>query len=571
MDKMKLIAGRYLIVKHIGKGGMADVYVAIDNVLNREVAIKILKGELSSDPVALERFKREAQASTRLSHPNIVDIYDVGDDGSDHYIVMEYIKGQTLKQLIQKRGVLYYPEAVSMMRQLCSAIMESHRNGIIHRDIKSQNVLIKDDGTVKIVDFGIALANNAMQITSQDNVLGSVHYIAPEVAKGETATMQSDIYSLGIVFYELLCGDVPFKGDSAVQVVMHSIKDPLPRVRDFDKKIPQSVENIVRKATAKNIKNRYENVADMLKDLNDCLTDKHKNDKPVVFDYPEDLSLSEEDINKKAAKGKTTTAKKKSKGKKNHFMAIYISILTIVTVVIVLLMLYLGGIISFDTTSTVTVPDILGIRVLEANEILDGEGLVLDLDEIERVLTEDTEEGLIIDTDPAIGTEVEKGTTIHITVSSGIYAVMDDYVGTNFEEARSTIQELYSNVRVVGRAVVSDLTPGTVISQEGIEAGEQFDPSETLTVTLTYSAYVSEIIPINIIGMDADEAQETLADMGIETVLEAISLDELDEYTDEEKEALVVGTIVRTDPDVGTSYMQMSGTYVTLYYLEDDG
>ena len=256
MSKVSLIAGRYLIIKHIGKGGMADVYVAVDTVLNREVAIKILKGELSSDPVALERFKREAQASTRLSHPNIVDIYDVGDDGMSHYIVMEYIKGQTLKQLIQKRGPLYYTEAISMMKQLCSAIMESHRNGIIHRDIKSQNVLIKDDGTVKIVDFGIALANNAMQITSQDNVLGSVHYIAPEVAKGETASMQSDIYSLGIVFYELLCGDVPFKGDSAVQVVMQSIKKPIPYVKNFNKKIPQSVENIILKATAKNKLNR---------------------------------------------------------------------------------------------------------------------------------------------------------------------------------------------------------------------------------------------------------------------------------------------------------------------------
>ncbi len=569
MNKSELIAGRYLIINHIGKGGMADVYVAVDTVLNREVAVKVLKGELSSDPVALERFKREAQASTRLSHPNIVDIYDVGDDGVDHYIVMEYIKGQTLKQLIQKRGVLYYTEAVSMMKQLCSAIMESHRNGIIHRDIKSQNVLIKDDGTVKIVDFGIALANNAMQITSQDNVLGSVHYIAPEVAKGEIATMQSDIYSLGIVFYELLCGSVPFKGDSAVQVVMNSIKKPIPRIRDFDKNIPQAVENIVLKATAKNVNNRYKNVADMLKDLNDFTADKLYSDKPIVFEYPEDLSLAEADAKKKNSKGKTGITKKKTERRRDSFMAIYITLLTVITIFIVFLMLYFGGIIEFDT-ATVTVPDILGKRILEANEILDGEGLVLNLDDIERVLTEDTEEGLIIETDPEVGTEVEKGTTIKVTVSSGIYAIMDDYVGENFETARTTIQDLYPNIRVVGTAIVSDLTPGTVISQEGIEAGEQFDPSESLTITLTYSAYVSEIIPINIIGMDADEASETLADMGIETVLEAITLDELDEYTDEEKESLVAGTVVRTDPEVGTSYMQMSDTYVTLYYLEDD-
>ncbi len=567
MSKVSLIAGRYLIIKHIGKGGMADVYVAVDTVLNREVAIKILKGELSSDPVALERFKREAQASTRLSHPNIVDIYDVGDDGMSHYIVMEYIKGQTLKQLIQKRGPLYYTEAISMMKQLCSAIMESHRNGIIHRDIKSQNVLIKDDGTVKIVDFGIALANNAMQITSQDNVLGSVHYIAPEVAKGETASMQSDIYSLGIVFYELLCGDVPFKGDSAVQVVMQSIKKPIPYVKNFNKKIPQSVENIILKATAKNKLNRYENVADMLKDLNVCLSDKHQNDERIVFDYPEDLNLSEEDIDKKRPKPKKATKKKKkAKSKKtNVMMGIYLGCVTLVTAIIVFVILYLGGIINFGT-NMIVVPDIIDHKVLEANEILDAKGLLLDLDDIERVLTEDVEEGLIISTDPEVGSEVERGTVIKITVSDGIYAVMDNYVGRTFEDARDELTSTYDNIRVVGEALVSDQAPGTIISQS-IEADTQFDPTKSQTMTFTYSAYVSEIIPMSIIGMDITSAQNTLTEMGIESVAQAISLDELDEYTEDEKADLVANTVVRCDPDVGTSYMQMQDTFVTLYYL----
>ena len=567
VSKVSMIAGRYLIIKHIGKGGMADVYVAVDTVLNREVAIKILKGELSSDPVALERFKREAQASTRLSHPNIVDIYDVGDDGMSHYIVMEYIKGQTLKQLIQKRGPLYYTEAISMMKQLCSAIMESHRNGIIHRDIKSQNVLIKDDGTVKIVDFGIALANNAMQITSQDNVLGSVHYIAPEVAKGETASMQSDIYSLGIVFYELLCGDVPYKGDSAVQVVMQSIKKPIPYIRNFNKKVPQSVENIVLKATAKNKRNRYENVADMLKDLNECLNEKHLNDERIVFDYPEDLNLSEEDIDRKNPKTKKKTAKKTKKNKKstNIIMGIYLGCVTLVTAVIVFIILYLGGVINFGT-NVIVVPDIMNLKVLEANETLDAQGLLLDLDDIERVLTEDVEEGLIIDCDPAVGTEVEKGTVVKITVSDGIYAVMDNYAGQTFEDARNHLTSTYNNIRVVGQAIISDQTPGTIISQS-IEADTQFDPSKSQTMTFTYSAYVSEIIPMNIIGMDIQTAQSTLSDMGIESVAQPISLAELDEYTEDEKNSLEENTVVRTDPDVGTSYMQMQDTFVTLYYL----
>ncbi len=212
------IANRYEVIREIGKGGMANVYLAFDTILNRQVAIKILKSDMANDPVSLERFKREANTSTKLFHPNAVEVYDVGEQGNMHYIVMEYVKGHTLKQLIQRRGALPPKEAVWIMKQLTGALLQAHKNGIIHRDIKSQNVLIKDDGTVKLADFGIAVLNDAMQLTSKGSILGSVHYLAPELAKGGQATMQSDIYSLGIVFYELLTGDVPFKADSPVQV-----------------------------------------------------------------------------------------------------------------------------------------------------------------------------------------------------------------------------------------------------------------------------------------------------------------------------------------------------------------
>ena len=235
------IGNRYRIVKLLGRGGMADVYLAYDEILKREVAVKIMKSDMADDPLALERFKREAGAVTKLSHPNIVDVYDVGDDGDKHYIVMEYVRGYTLKQLIQKRGPLPVKEAVWVIRQLAGALIEAHRNNIIHRDVKSQNVLIKDDGTIKLSDFGIALANGAMQLTHEDSVIGSVHYLAPELSKGKQATMQSDIYSLGIVFFELLTGDVPFKGDTPVQVALKHIKEEIPSVRQIDPEIPQSV------------------------------------------------------------------------------------------------------------------------------------------------------------------------------------------------------------------------------------------------------------------------------------------------------------------------------------------
>ncbi|MGB4985791.1 MAG: protein kinase, partial [Erysipelotrichaceae bacterium] len=205
---MNVINNRYEIIKNIGEGGMANVYLAKDLLLDREVAIKILRGELANDQTALLRFQREANASSTLSHPNIVEIYDVGHEGNKNYIVMEYIKGVTLKQLISKRGTVQLDEAISIMKQLCSAIKQAHEHNIIHRDIKPQNVLITADNTIKITDFGIAMAQDALQLTSSDTVMGSVHYLAPELAKGELATAQSDIYSLGIVLYELLRGDV---------------------------------------------------------------------------------------------------------------------------------------------------------------------------------------------------------------------------------------------------------------------------------------------------------------------------------------------------------------------------
>ncbi|MBQ1787969.1 MAG: serine/threonine protein kinase, partial [Erysipelotrichaceae bacterium] len=282
------IGKRYRIVKLIGKGGMADVYLAYDTILKREVAVKVLKSDMSDDPVALERFKREAGAVTKLSHPNIVDVYDVGDDGDKHYIVMEYVKGYTLKQLIKKRGPIPYKEAVWMMKQLAGALMEAHRNNVIHRDVKSQNVLIKDDGTIKLSDFGIAMASGAMQITHKDSILGSVHYLAPEISKGKQASMQSDIYSLGIVFYELLTGDVPFKADNPVQVALKHVKENIPSVRSFDPNIPQSVENIILKATAKNVNERYKNIALMIQDLNECLKRARRNEpRAQIRNIPE--------------------------------------------------------------------------------------------------------------------------------------------------------------------------------------------------------------------------------------------------------------------------------------------
>ncbi|MBQ5543115.1 MAG: serine/threonine protein kinase, partial [Erysipelotrichales bacterium] len=259
----EMIANRYALVRLIGEGGMASVYLAVDTILKREVAVKVLRGDLSKDNTSLVRFQREANAATKLSHPNIVEVYDVGEDHGKNFIVMEYVKGRTLKDLVRQRGALAKEEAVNIMRQLVSSVMAAHKNGIIHRDIKSQNVLIKDDGTVKLSDFGIALAADAVQLTQTDVIVGSVHYLAPELARGEQATQQSDIYALGIVFYEMLTGDVPHHGDAPVQVALKHLREQIPSVRDFNPDIPQSIDNIIRKATVKNRMYRYPTAAAM--------------------------------------------------------------------------------------------------------------------------------------------------------------------------------------------------------------------------------------------------------------------------------------------------------------------
>jgi eukaryotic-like serine/threonine-protein kinase len=283
MIMSEMIKNRYMIVSRLGEGGMADVYLAIDTLLNREVAIKVLRGELSTDAVSLLRFKREANAASTLNHPNIVEIYDVGEEGGKHFIVMEVVRGKTLKQLISQRGAMEKEEALAIMKQLIAAISEAHRKNIIHRDIKPQNVLVKDDGTVKITDFGIALAQDAMQLTQTDAVMGSVHYLAPECARGEAASNQSDVYSLGIVLYELLRGEVPFNGEAPVQIAIKHMREEIPSIREFNPTLPQSLENIILKATAKNKNLRYQSAKDMSDDLSTCLSAARAKEAKIVL------------------------------------------------------------------------------------------------------------------------------------------------------------------------------------------------------------------------------------------------------------------------------------------------
>ena len=281
--KGQKISDRYLIVRSIGEGGMANVYLAHDTILDRDVAIKVLRGDLSNDEKFVRRFQREALAASSLSHPNIVEMYDVGEDNGIYYIVMEYVEGKTVKQLVKKRGSLTLSEALDIMLQLTDGISHAHDSYIIHRDLKPQNILIKDDGQIKITDFGIAMALNSTQLTQTNSVMGSVHYLPPEQALGKGATIRSDIYSMGILFYELLTGKLPFKGENAVEIAMKQIKEPLPSVRKQNEAIPQSIENIILKATAKNPKNRYHDAKEMHEDLLTALDEDRLNEPKITY------------------------------------------------------------------------------------------------------------------------------------------------------------------------------------------------------------------------------------------------------------------------------------------------
>ena len=280
------LADRYEIIEQIGTGGMADVYKAKCHKLNRYVAIKVMKSEFSQDKTFVSKFWAEAQSAAGLTNPNVVNVYDVGVENGIYYIVMELVEGVTLKKYIEKRGKLPYKEAVSIAIQVANGMDAAHKHNIVHRDIKPQNIIISKEGKVKVTDFGIAKVASTATINTSAS-MGSVHYISPEQARGGYSDERSDIYSLGIMMYELITGKLPFKGENAVEIALKQIKEPIPSVREFDPTIPQSVENIILKSCAKNPKNRYNSVREMYNDLCTCLNEDKKDEKKVKYEYPE--------------------------------------------------------------------------------------------------------------------------------------------------------------------------------------------------------------------------------------------------------------------------------------------
>ncbi len=454
LSKGQKINDRYEILKSIGEGGMANVYLANDTILDRKVAVKVLRGDLSSDDKFIRRFQREALSVSNLSHPNIVEVYDVGEEDGNYYIVMEYIEGKTLKQLLKKRETLTLPEVIDIMTQLTDGLTHAHESYIIHRDIKPQNIMILDNGMVKITDFGIAMALNATQLTQTNSVMGSVHYLPPEQANGKSATVKGDIYSLGIMMYELLTGSVPFKGDNAVEIALKHMKEKMPSIRKINPTIPQSVENIILKATAKNPKNRYETVHDMHEDLITCM--EKENEKKVVFEYPEnDLDdtrvIPSKKVKKPIEKPETIEDNDNNVNIDDDFFETpkRKNTLIIALICILLFLMIAGGVFWLSTTrevKDVTVPNLIGKTTDEAIIELNKLGLKYD---IEYENSDKIEEGSIIKTTPKAGSTRKVGDTIRIIESSGgEYHYLEDYTDKNYTEVKAKLELLGINVLI---------------------------------------------------------------------------------------------------------------------------
>lgn len=449
ITKGQKINDRYEIIRSIGEGGMANVYLGYDTILDRNVAIKILRGDLSSDEKFVRRFQREALSASSLAHPNIVEMYDVGEDDGIYYIVMEYVEGKTLKQLLKKRGSLTLSEAIDIMLQLTDGMAHAHDSYIIHRDLKPQNIMIKDDGQIKITDFGIAMALNATQLTQTNSVMGSVHYLPPEQASGKGSTIKSDIYSMGIIFYELLTGSLPFKGDNAVEIALKHMRDPLPSVRDDNTAIPQSIENIILKATAKNPKNRYDDARSMHEDLLTALDDDRINEPPYKYPYPEHENDSTknlkkiEDLEKDNDDEEEPIATKiEDKGDKKR--KIIIIVLAVVFSLLVLGIITVAFIIPAVTASEpVTVPDCEGLTVNRCEKTLQDAGLEVRT-KIEEVSSSEIKKGRVVRTDPAKGRSVKEGTKVTIYQSTGEETFeIEDYTGQNYIEVQTILETQY--------------------------------------------------------------------------------------------------------------------------------
>lgn len=558
----KIFAGRYRIIKQIGRGGMADVYLAKDLILDgEEVAVKVLRTNYQTDPIAVARFQREARAMADLDHPHIVRITDIGEEDGQQYLAMEYVAGLDLKRYIKEHYPLSNEEAVRIMGQILLAMRLAHTRGIVHRDLKPQNILLTPDGTAKVTDFGIAVAFAETSLTQTNSMLGSVHYLSPEQARGSKATVQSDIYAMGIIFYEMLTGHIPYDGDSAVTIALQHFQKPLPSVIDENPSVPQALENVVIKATAKKLTDRYQSVAEMYVDLSSSLSYNRRNEPKLVFNdttkadtktLPKVSQSTLTSIPKVQTQSpKPQTAKPSQQVseddyatkpvKKRKFRVRYMILLASIVLVAASLVWILSR-----TPATIAIPNVAGQTVAEAKETLKKANF--EIGEEKSEASEKVEEGRIIRTDPDAGTGRKEGTKINLVVSSGKQSFqLSNYIGRKSTDVIAELKQkkVPENLIKIEEEESSESEAGTVLRQSPA-AGTTYDLSKASTITLTVAKKVTSVAMPSYIGSSLEFTKNNLVQIvGIkEANIEVVEVSTAPDGTAE-------GTVVEQSPKAG--------------------
>ena len=558
----KIFAGRYRIIKQIGRGGMADVYLAKDLILDgEEVAVKVLRTNYQTDPIAVARFQREARAMADLDHPHIVRITDIGEEDGQQYLAMEYVAGLDLKRYIKEHYPLSNEEAVRIMGQILLAMRLAHTRGIVHRDLKPQNILLTPDGTAKVTDFGIAVAFAETSLTQTNSMLGSVHYLSPEQARGSKATVQSDIYAMGIIFYEMLTGHIPYDGDSAVTIALQHFQKPLPSVIAENPSVPQALENVVIKATAKKLTDRYKSVAEMYVDLSSSLSYNRRNESKLVFDdatkadtktLPKVSQSTLTSIPKVQTQSpKPQTAKPSQQVsednyvtkpvKKRKFRVRYMILLASIVLVAASLIWILSR-----TPATIAIPDVAGQTVAEAKETLKKANFEIGEEKTET--SEKVEEGRIIRTDPDAGTGRKEGTKINLVVSSGKQSFqLSNYIGRKSTDVIAELKQnkVPENLIKIEEEESSESEAGTVLRQSPA-AGTTYDLSKASTITLTVAKKVTSVAMPSYTGSSLEFTKNNLVQIvGIkEANIEVVEVSTAPDGTAE-------GTVVEQSPKAG--------------------
>ncbi|MCP9075800.1 Stk1 family PASTA domain-containing Ser/Thr kinase [Streptococcus sp. CF4-2] len=522
----KIFAGRYRIIKQIGRGGMADVYLAKDLILDgEEVAVKVLRTNYQTDPIAVARFQREARAMADLDHPHIVRITDIGEEDGQQYLAMEYVAGLDLKRYIKEHHPLSNEEAVRIMGQILLAMRLAHAKGIIHRDLKPQNILLTPDGTAKVTDFGIAVAFAETSLTQTNSMLGSVHYLSPEQARGSKATIQSDIYAMGIIFFEMLTGHIPYDGDSAVTIALQHFQKPLPSVIAENPSVPQSLENVVIKATAKKLTDRYQTVSEMYVDLLSSLSYNRRNEPKLVFEdtskvdtktlpkisqstltaipkvQPKEESPQSQKPTQKAT-SKETVAKPV---KKRRFKARYLVLLA--SFILVLASLF--WIVS-KTPATVEIPNVAGQTVAEAKEKLKKANF--EIGEEKSEASDTVEEGRVIRTDPDAGSSRKEGIKVNLIISSGQQSFkIGNYIGRNSTDVIAELKgkKVPENLIKVVEEESSETEAGLVMRQS-LPEGTTYYLSKATEITLTVAKKVTSVPMPSYIGSSLEFTKNNL-------------------------------------------------------------